>query len=124
MSRHLRLLRECGLVEDERHPDDSRVRLYHLRTFVVGEVLVWDPPIRLVFEFRAAKFEADEVTEVELTFQVEDQGTRVTVEHRVWESIGSGHPARHGMFGLAFRHLMGSWWGNLLLALQQHEGSS
>jgi DNA-binding transcriptional ArsR family regulator len=31
MSRHLRLLLETGIVEDERVPDDARVRLFKLR---------------------------------------------------------------------------------------------
>jgi hypothetical protein len=31
MSRHLRLLLESGIVEDERVPDDARVRLFRLR---------------------------------------------------------------------------------------------
>jgi DNA-binding transcriptional ArsR family regulator len=31
MSRHLRLLRACGLVEEERVDADARVRLYRLR---------------------------------------------------------------------------------------------
>ena len=31
MSRHLRVLRKSGLVEEEAHDDDARVRMYHLR---------------------------------------------------------------------------------------------
>ncbi len=31
MSRHLRLLLEAGIVEDERPPDDARVRVFRLR---------------------------------------------------------------------------------------------
>lgn len=31
MSRHLRVLRECGLVEEERPDEDARVRLLRLR---------------------------------------------------------------------------------------------
>jgi len=31
MSRHLRVLRECGLVEEERSDEDARVRLLRLR---------------------------------------------------------------------------------------------
>lgn len=31
MSRHLRVLRECGMVESEFLPADARVRLYRLR---------------------------------------------------------------------------------------------
>jgi DNA-binding transcriptional ArsR family regulator len=31
MSRHLRLLLEAGIVQDERVPDDARVRVFRLR---------------------------------------------------------------------------------------------
>lgn len=31
MSRHLRLLRRCGIVEEQRSEDDARVRVYRLR---------------------------------------------------------------------------------------------
>ena len=31
MSRHLRVLRQSGLVEEESPPEDSRIRLYRLR---------------------------------------------------------------------------------------------
>ena len=41
MSRHLRLLRGCGLV-DETHPDyDARVRVYALKTGPLGELKAW-----------------------------------------------------------------------------------
>jgi DNA-binding transcriptional ArsR family regulator len=41
MSRHLRVLREGGLVE-ESHPDfDARVRIYALRTGAVAELKAW-----------------------------------------------------------------------------------
>lgn len=41
MSRHLRVLRESGLVE-ERHPDhDARVRIYELRSGAVAELKGW-----------------------------------------------------------------------------------
>ncbi len=41
MSRHLRLLRESGLLE-ERHPDfDARVRIYSLRPQRMAELRAW-----------------------------------------------------------------------------------
>jgi DNA-binding transcriptional ArsR family regulator len=41
MSRHLRVLRESGLV-DESHPEfDARVRIYALRTGAVAELKAW-----------------------------------------------------------------------------------
>ncbi|HEY3797349.1 MAG TPA: metalloregulator ArsR/SmtB family transcription factor [Caulobacteraceae bacterium] len=41
MSRHLRTLRRCGLVE-EAHPEfDARVRVYALRTGAMAELKAW-----------------------------------------------------------------------------------
>jgi DNA-binding transcriptional ArsR family regulator len=41
MSRHLRTLRRCGLVE-ESHPDfDARVRVYALRAGAMDELKAW-----------------------------------------------------------------------------------
>jgi DNA-binding transcriptional ArsR family regulator len=41
MSRHLRVLRESGLVEEERSQTDSRVRVYRLRQEPFGELGSW-----------------------------------------------------------------------------------
>jgi DNA-binding transcriptional ArsR family regulator len=41
VSRHLRVLREAGLIEERRPDDDRRVRLYTLRPEPVLEVAGW-----------------------------------------------------------------------------------
>ena len=41
VSRHLRVLREAGLVEEHHPPGDRRVRLYALRPEPVGELETW-----------------------------------------------------------------------------------
>jgi DNA-binding transcriptional ArsR family regulator len=41
VSRHLRVLREAGLVEERRPRDDRRVRLYTLRPEPVQELAGW-----------------------------------------------------------------------------------
>jgi DNA-binding transcriptional ArsR family regulator len=41
MSRHLRTLRESGLVEEDRHAGDSRVRIYRLRHEPMNELSAW-----------------------------------------------------------------------------------
>ncbi len=41
VSRHLRVLREAGLIEERRPDDDRRVRLYMLRPEPVQEVADW-----------------------------------------------------------------------------------
>lgn len=41
MSRHLRTLRENGLVEEQRDAVDSRVRIYRLRSKPMSELKAW-----------------------------------------------------------------------------------
>jgi DNA-binding transcriptional ArsR family regulator len=41
MSRHLRLLRQNGLVEEERDEFDSRVRIYRLRNEPMAALKAW-----------------------------------------------------------------------------------
>lgn len=41
MSRHLKTLRESGLVEDSHPGFDARVRIYALRTEPMAELMVW-----------------------------------------------------------------------------------
>jgi len=38
VSRHLRVLREAGVIEERRPDDDRRVRIYTLRTEPIGEL--------------------------------------------------------------------------------------
>jgi uncharacterized protein YndB with AHSA1/START domain len=57
----------------------------------VGKVLVWDPPARLVLIWQlTAEFQFDPnlVTEVEVQFTPEGEGTRVDLEHRNLERLG------------------------------------
>lgn len=41
VSRHLRVLREAGLVEERRPPEDRRVRLYALKPEPLEELATW-----------------------------------------------------------------------------------
>ncbi len=41
MSRHLKTLRESGLVEEDRDEFDSRVRIYRLRPGPMSDLKVW-----------------------------------------------------------------------------------
>jgi len=41
MSRHLRTMRECGLVEEDRDQLDSRVRIYRLSRAPMEDLVSW-----------------------------------------------------------------------------------
>lgn len=88
------------------------------RVVEVGRTLVWEPPQRLLLEWRNINFGADERTEVEVLFRASGSGTMVTVVHRGWSGIRADHPARHGLERPAFIRMMGLWWGDQLTALR------
>ena len=92
------------------------------RTFEVGRVTAWEPPHRLLFEWRNANFAAGECTEVEVLFEDAGDGTKVVLRHRGWASLRPGHPARHGLEAAAFSRMIGLWWGELLTSLREHAG--
>jgi uncharacterized protein YndB with AHSA1/START domain len=90
------------------------------RIFETGRVTIWEPPARLVFEWRAVSFKAGEQTEVEVQFAPSRSGTLVTVIHRGWSRIRPDHPARHGLDVAPFIRMMGLWWGDLMTSLREH----
>jgi uncharacterized protein YndB with AHSA1/START domain len=57
----------------------------------IGKVAVWQPPSRLVLIWQLTPefaYDPDLVTEVEVTFAPEANGTRVELEHRDLERMG------------------------------------
>jgi uncharacterized protein YndB with AHSA1/START domain len=83
--------------------------------FEVGRVRAWEPPHRLVFEWRQGNFAPDETTVVEVRFEpAAGGGTRVTLEHRGWSAFATDHPVRHGVVGGAFTGMMAGFWRELL----------
>jgi len=90
------------------------------QVFEIGRVLVWEPGARLVFEWRGRDFSPDERTEVEIHFEPAAGGTRVTLEHRGWDALRPGHPARRGMSGGALTDMIGLWWADLTTSLRAH----
>lgn len=58
-----------------------------------GEVLVWEPPHRLIMTWHPGR-EADDASEVEVLFIADGDGTRVVIEHRGWERFGADGLAR------------------------------
>lgn len=93
------------------------------RTFTIGTVTVWDPPRRLVLEWRPINFkERDPSTEVEVTFERaighSGEGTLVTLEHRGWSRVRADHPVRHQQAASEFMAGHARWWADLGASLQ------
>ncbi len=98
-------------------------RLSNGKTFVIGEVAVWEPPKRLVVGWRQASFGPDHATEVEVRFEAVGGQTRVTVEHRGWDSVPIGHIARHGFPLPNFLAHQGEQWRASLRRFAKLAGS-
>jgi hypothetical protein len=92
------------------------------KVFEIGRIKVWSPPAdaggdgRLVFGWRQATFTPDQDTEVEVRFEAVGDETRVTVEHRGWDSVPDAHVARHHFPAPLFLRRHGEWWQGLLSA--------
>ena len=90
------------------------------RVIETGRVTAWEPPRRLVFDWRTTNFAPEERTEVEVTFEPNGAGTLVTVVHRGWSRIRGNHPVRHGLDVPGFLRMKGLWWSDLMVSLRAH----
>ena len=98
-------------------------RLPNGKIFEVGVVSVSERGVRLVFGWRQATFAPDMNTEVEVRFEAVGEETRVTVEHRGWDSVQAPHVARHRFPNTVFLARHGEWWRNLLARLAAQANS-
>jgi uncharacterized protein YndB with AHSA1/START domain len=78
--------------------------------FDVGRVTVWEPPNRVAFTWRDPDWIAD--TEVEVTFEPNDDGTTVVLTHRGFERVGGD-----------WEYYLGRWssgWPRVLAVFRDH----
>ena len=92
-------------------------RLPSGKVFEIGPVRVWAPGERLVFGWRQASFAPGMETEVEVRFEPAGDETRVTVEHRGWDTVPTEHVARHRFPDAVFLQRHAEWWRALLTSL-------
>lgn len=87
----------------------ARGRLYEVhkdgRQSDWGEVLAWEPPSRVVFTMHPGR-ERVTAQEVEVSFQAEAGGTRLTLVHREWQKLGEQ--------ALKLRQAYDGGWENVL----------
>ncbi len=115
--------RSPGVLSFEPGPDGRLVEtLGDGKVFEVGKVRAWEPPSRLVFGWRQATFAPGQDTEVEVRFEPVGEETRVTVEHRGWDSVPQAHVARHSFPEGVFLRRHGEWWQALLTSLKARLG--
>ena len=85
--------------------------------FEVGRISAWQPGERLALSWRQASFAPEQTTFLDVRFEPVGDETRVTVEHRGWETIPQRHAARHGFELILFQRRQGEHWRALLAAL-------
>jgi len=87
--------------------------------FEIGRISVWEPGKRLVFDWHHASFSRpDQTTEVEVRFDLVGEETRVSIEHRAWDTIPRRHVARHGFPEKITLQRVAAWWRRSLSALR------
>lgn len=87
-------------------------------TFEIGRISVWEPGKRLVFSWRHASFSPEQSTEIEVRFEPVGNETRVSIEHRAWDTIPARHVARHGFPEHVTLQRVADWWRVSLAALR------
>ncbi|HPF24049.1 MAG TPA: SRPBCC domain-containing protein [Hyphomonas sp.] len=92
------------------------------KVFEIGRVHVWLRGERLAFSWRQATFTPDQVTEVDIRFERAGAETRITVEHRGWDTIPQDHVARHGFPLQNTQMHLATHWRTQLARLAQLAG--
>jgi uncharacterized protein YndB with AHSA1/START domain len=73
-----------------------------------GEILDWEPPRRLRYLWHLF-FDADEATEVEVTFAGTNDRTAVRLEQRGWDRLGVAGPPRRTKTASAWKMLTAAY---------------
>jgi uncharacterized protein YndB with AHSA1/START domain len=71
-------------------------------------VLQWEPPNRLVLAWNILEREGD-LTEVEVQFHPDGEGTRVELEHRGWENVVLEAPAKRSDYDSGWEYVLGTY---------------
>lgn len=89
------------------------------KQFEIGRVSAWAPGEKLAFSWRQATFTPEQATYVTVLFEPVGDETRVTVEHRGWDTIPQEHVARHTFPLSVFQMRLAEHWRVLLAACAQ-----
>lgn len=77
-----------------------------------GQVLVWEPPHRVVFSWKP-NLDPGPATEVEVRFVAEASGTRVDLQHRGWERLGEEGPHKKQVYEMGWPGVIEIFAGHL-----------
>lgn len=87
------------------------------KVFEIGRVTAWAPGEHLAFTWRQAAFAEGQETHVSVRFEPAGEETRVTVEHRGWDTVPADHVAKHSFPERVFLTRHGEYWRALLREL-------
>ena len=73
-----------------------------------GQVLIWEPPQRVVFTMHPGRA-PNLATQVEVNFQPEADGTRLTLTHTKWEQSGERAAAMRENYESGWDHVLGKY---------------
>lgn len=89
------------------------------KEFEIGRITAWAPGEKLAFTWRQATFAPEQSTQVVVLFEAAGDETRVTVEHRGWDTIPQEHVARHGFPLGVFQLRQAEHWRALLASMNE-----
>jgi len=118
--RYRRMPGQAGTLSFVGEPPLQLIEKDGAGTVVLGKVLAWEAGKRVAFEWHGGELTEADQTHVEVRFDAQRGGTRVTLEHRGLGSLPSQHAARHGFSGEAFEAMLGYFWADLLTAYRMH----
>jgi uncharacterized protein YndB with AHSA1/START domain len=109
-----------GVLRFEPGPEGRLVtELPNGKVFEIGRITDWSPPHTLAFTWRQATFTPEQLTTVTIRFEPVGEETRITVEHRGWDTIPQEHVARHGFPIAATQMRLAEHWRENLRALER-----
>jgi uncharacterized protein YndB with AHSA1/START domain len=68
----------------------------------------WEPPHRIVLAWNILNREGD-LTEVDVRFSPENEGTRVELEHRGWERVAESGADKRESYETGWDHVLGKY---------------
>ena len=75
-----------------------------------GRVTRWEPPRALSFTWHPGR-DASTAGDVDVCFEADDDGTRVTLEHRGFERMGPGAQAACRSYDVGWAYVLGDRFG-------------